>query len=98
MPNASSPSLSCVAVLEQIRRACDSDALPYEVYAAVADLLAAAKAPASGYGCLSSTGVHFVSDDRDDCLAESRRDGSLVVELVQRPVRIIALMDGAVRN
>jgi len=62
------------------------------------DLLAAAKAPASGYGCLSSTGVHFVSDDRDDCLAESRRDGSLVVELVQRPVRIIALMDGAVRN
>lgn len=88
------PSGSSVGILETIRRACDNDALPYEVYAAVADLLAAAKAPAVGYGCLSSTGVHFVSDDRDDCVAEAHRDGSLVVELVQRPTRAIARVDG----
>lgn len=45
----------------------------------------ASKAPTVAYACKYSTGIHFVSDDRDDCLEESRRDGSLIVELIERP-------------
>jgi hypothetical protein len=62
--------------------------------ATVAGLIEQAKAPAVAYGCRGSLGIHFVSDDRDDCVAESQRDGSLVVELIERP-RALARVGGA---
>lgn len=37
-----------------------------------------------GYGCRGPTGIHFIDIDRDECIAESRRDGSLVVPLVEQ--------------
>lgn len=64
---------------------CDQDVILMRVRAALAELIEQSQAPAVAFGCLSSTGVHFVSDDRDECVEESRRDGSLVVELIVRP-------------
>ena len=55
------------------------------------ELIQQARAPAAAYGCLGSTGVHFVSDDRDECVQESRRDGSLVVDLIVRPFALAKL-------
>lgn len=66
-----------------------------EARAAVVELVEQAKAPAVAYGCLSPTGVHFVSDDRGDCVEESRRDGSLVVELIVRPRALTRVQGGA---
>lgn len=52
----------------------------------VSRLFEEAKADAVAFGCFyGSTGVHFVSDDRNECVEESRRDGSLVVDLIVRP-------------
>lgn len=49
----------------------------------------AAPAPVAGdavaYACKGPTGIHFVDQDRDECVTESRRDGSRVVELIERP-------------
>lgn len=59
------------------------------IRAGTLDLLKQATEPAVGYGNLGSTGVHFVSDDRNDCVEESHRDGSTIVELIVRP-RIIS--------
>lgn len=60
--------------------------------AAVAELVEAAKAPAVAFGCEGHTGVHFVSGERDECVEESRRDGSRVVELIVRPATALARM------
>jgi len=47
------------------------------------------------YGCECHTGVHFVSIDRDECVEESHRDGSRVVELVLRPSASLAARKSA---
>lgn len=60
--------------------------------AALAELIRQSRAPAVAYGCYGWTGVHFVSEDRDECVQEARRDGSRVVDLIVRPT--MPILDG----
>lgn len=66
--------------------------------------LAAATAPQGGaaptiaYGCWDGNVVHFVDLDRTECVEESRRDGSLVIELIRRPQCLSASARSQVAN